>query len=497
MVTIDPRQNKVYDDKSIREYVEASGLGMINKAEWSEILLHHNNSTSATNLGAKYCVIVGAAFYYSGCFFDSLSMLKKGKRIPDELPDYLKKYRDYHFAVAKFRLGYITSEEFEREIASIQTDDSIKFYVDLARITSELKNAPNLPKDNFKEFERDLFVVINSDSSSVYIKQLYSATYLLHLGYRFNLEFVQAIARVKDSKNRIFASPVDIYKRELEQTMGRNNFWFDQVDNLLNQTRQNKNWFIFNLLLLYHGRIFYQWHVYVKSFNLNVNERNEEVIDRDDRMSKILTIVDSGIDYFRRIGHIDNLLSGLKLKYEISKFNNDEVDLKDITTEMEKISLQTGAQQDVKDFHDLTHGGTMHEQFDKFFQSKKDDIKKIDAQFLELKKKMTKMDRKDKLKSINVESRQIELFPIGCFLIPKNEVEKTLKKMNVESPVISHVEQLMAMRLRPVLNIYNNPIKEYGYERGFAAENPSIECWKNIYKIRKYFFKKGFLRMKC
>jgi hypothetical protein len=109
---------------------------------------------------------------------------------------------------------------------------------------------------------------------------------------------------------------------------------------------------------------------------------------------------------------------------------------------------------------------------------------------------MTRMDAHDLKSRIEIENPvAIELYPIQHFQFPNSERQTVYEILNISANArIGFDDMFDQIQAIPIANIYNNPINQEGFMDDAFANN-SIDAWRNIYRIRKSFFEKRFLRV--
>jgi hypothetical protein len=89
---------------------------------------------------------------------------------------------------------------------------------------------------------------------------------------------------------------------------------------------------------------------------------------------------------------------------------------------------------------------------------------------------------------------QVTLFPIGDFLVPKNNLAQFFSTFDIkENKLQEQFKYMFELGVLPIVNACVYPIKQEGYLKGYL-EYKGIESLKNMYKARKSFFENKFYK---
>jgi hypothetical protein len=495
-IVIDVATNEIIDDIAIRRYVEENGAYLINSSQWKSILDYHNKATGKVATSSKYCLFVAASFLYSGDLFESYSWFKKSIRIRDGLSKVLIDYRTIHYAVLQRRLAIIDDAEYAEKISKIDDTSIFRLYDQLGEITASLRNFPNSPTDNFKDFEERIFEVINNPSTPINIVLIYENEYLLRLGYRFNMLFVTSVAKIKDAELNNKEIMESTRAEESLACIDRGNHWHSQMEVLKEKAELNGQIFIFNSTIVNEARVIYQFQVFEEKFNLTLPINKIEIEQKKiERLKNICSRLDQVLDFYESIGHKENFVGVLGVLYEIESFKNlgrdSNLTKKRILKAIEEIDSKT----DQKKLNFLLSGGTTHEQFEK---SMGPTVSRLEAEseiINQLKSEMIEMDQKEVSFSREGTFVHINLFPIGYFAIPENMLDQFFDLINISKKALVKVESMLEMKLVARLNLLYDPIPEEGFLDGYWKEQ-DINGLKRLHLIRTFLFESKSHRLR-
>ena len=499
-VVITPNTLEVYDDHKIRRYIESDGFSLINETKWSEIVELHQKATGAVSSTSLYCAIVAIAYFYKGQFFDAIPLFRRSIQLQqsDSLAKKIVKYRDYHFLITKLRVGLIDDKVYSQEVAAIVDDPLIALYQKLEDYRNQLRNLPENKADNFKEFEKKLFEVINDENIPNSIRIIYQSEYLLHLGYRFNLIDNIKIAVLKTQEEQVDEKLMGLRSIFLDERMKQQEFLTNGMNTLLEKSKAHGNTFISALILLNDSRLWYQRTVFSDVFNLI---EPEELTGIEREKEKIIQQVYSNLDfcikYFETIGHIENSIACLGLKYEVSHYSKDEEKISVVREKLLELVTTVASDDESKKVRYLLDGGTMHEEFHKYLVGQKSAHEEFVKEHSIIISAMRDLDKKEVEYGVpSGDSIHIQLVPMGYFAVPPQALDELIAFLNLEQDAKNQVMTLVRMGVVPTLNILHNPISKEGYLDGRRLiETKDIGIWRRMFEIRQYLFEEKILRI--
>ena len=228
----------------------------------------------------------------------------------------------------------------------------------------------------------------------------------------------------------------------------------------------------------------------IPNYPIPVKEDNKPVFER------IKKEIEEAISFYYKIGHIENLCIALSKKYEVYHFLKDFEKAEKTINKLVEIVEKYDLEKQMKNINFLKCGGTYHETLKQFIDSKI--YKKNINDKLEYKRLVEEMKVMDNLEKNNYQNtanfKIIELFPIKFFQFPYEEKGKVYQILGIKNKkTIEQFDLLFSNNCIPIANIYHFPVIQEGYLDGKYADK-GIENWRNIYQIRKSFFKENFCR---
>lgn len=496
-ITFDPDFN-VTDDKEIREIIEAIGLVLINEGRWTEIISLHKNATGNVASSAKYNLVLGIANYYNGHYIDALSFLKAASKKENELPDDLKNHLIFFETIVKYSMGLLTQDQYNKKLKELENVEIIGLYIKLEKAKEKYIRAI---KDNnskrYEQYVKDVQDVINDPSAEKSFILFAKCELILFEGFKNNMDYVKEVSIINALEDE-FGPILQIRLDAVRRFMSSNKTWYNNVQSLKNEALESKNYLALYNALTNEVKVSYQFDVYTEYVSIEKElpgYPKPEIPDKIPVFNRMLEKIQKAFEYYSHIGHIENIIIALSVKYEILHFICEYEKAEKVLNEMELIINNYDLDNHRKRYEFLKNKGTTHETFKDLVKDLLDKSKFDKEEYDIIVREMKKMDvleRNANPKIVN--PHVIELFPIGHFQFPKNKIEKAFNILNIESTKTKEVFiKMVKDGIVPVANIYNKKIIKEGYLNGKLADT-GIECWRNIFKIRKLFFENAFYR---
>jgi len=343
----------------------------------------------------------------------------------------------------------------------------------------------------------DFDEILNDPRATDNIKLTVRSERILYSGYQNNMDYFRSISMINALEEEM--GPNAKLRIDTANRMhGDQKAWHEDLKELKEQALSNKNHFVYYLALINEVKVLYEFEVYFEYIQNIKDLPGQPPIEKPDNkpiLEKMISALDEACSFFNEIGHIDNRTVAQATKYEILHFLKRYDQAQKIINHLQDLA-EINEMKDLKDRLDfLTKDGTTHERFqaliEGIFKTYEDKKKEWES----MKNEMLEMDGKDKNLTENNknESFTIHLFPIGYFIFPKSEFETALKILNTTSMAQEQFARIHELGAIPIANIHYDTIEQEGPQDGNLADR-GFESWKNIYRIRKAFFDKGFQR---
>jgi hypothetical protein len=321
---------------------------------------------------------------------------------------------------------------------------------------------------------------------------------ILYQGHENNHNYLRGITKLNIFEEEI---GIDLQVRinSAKQFMDANYEWYKFVSDVTNDAKNSNHVFNYFLALLNEVIVSFKFLAYtslhrvlkkIPGISTDESTSNAKSIDIK------LTHVNEVFDFFKSIGHVENMIVALATKYEILKFSEQNNEADELMIELEFLIVQNDFLEYKAQTDKLKNGGCVHEVFKQLLDDISERTTASKLEFESLIEDMKSMDEKElPIKTVSTDSHNITLFPIGEFTFPKTETKKVFEILNISDPLLIEDFEWKFDKIIPIANIYHEIIPKEGYSGGNLA-NRGLESWKNIHRVRKAFFEIGFYRLK-
>lgn len=425
-ITIDFNYN-VTDESEIIINVEKFGFELINQSNWNKVIELHNKTIHSRNFSSKYNMIVGLAYYYTSDYLTSLKYLKDAIRDKQNLVIELQNHLVFILSSIKLLLFMITKEEYEKIISTIKPDKHISFHIEIDKAIEDLKEKI-YKTENFRveEFEDCLNSIISNVDASLHVKLRAKSEFLIYEGNIAIQEYNRHICRINAFEESLFVNYE--YRKNVNDEL---QLLFTNIEQeyfgLFEEIKTTNNYFAFYYLLMHKQK--YDFLKY-STFEILKLAKEPIIIDYSDNYEKILINVDSCFDYFNKIGHIENQIFTKSIKYEIlhylKRYELAEELINELEDSVELIDIKSLREQ----LEFIKNGGTNHQMLQELLDDK---INNPKEKIEQLRNELIKLDEIEKnINVIKIDYYQVTLFPIGNFIVPKNNLEKFYKIFEIK-----------------------------------------------------------------
>ncbi|MCK4663596.1 MAG: DUF4365 domain-containing protein [Bacteroidales bacterium] len=484
----------ITDESSIVELIEKIGLVSINEGRFKDIV-SLNEKVSSDITSPLYNLTVGIAAYYTSNLFDALACFQKASRFRSDLSADLVEHLEYFDALVKYSIGFMNQDEYLTVINSLKKSKHLQFYIQIEQAKERYLDSYN--ELGFQAFKTELFLIINNENINSNIKFIASCEYLLFWGYRINLNHFQSIAIINAIENEQGPNK-DMRIAGARDWFNQNNEWEKFYQELNDEIIEKNDFFAFNMCKLNEVKIRFELIVYASliAFEKTIPDfPNSSVIDNSSQIETILRNLDKIATNYKNSYHIDNLIATLSTKYEVLHFVKKNNEAKKVADEISELIEFHSLKEQKKKFNFLLNGGTIEENVKKLLANT---VEKSKADKAEHQRLVDEMKSFDKLEIEQGDKNiggvvTVELFPIGHFSIPKNNIDQFYELLEIDSyKLTKHLDYFFDNGIIPVLNIFNN-IKVEGHCNGML-DDKGIISWRRIRKIREDLYKLKFKR---
>jgi hypothetical protein len=416
-IIIDFNDN-VTSENEIINILEKFGFELINQSNWNKVIELHNKTIHSRKFSAKYNMIVGLAYYYTSDYLTSLKYLKDAIRDEQNLVIELQNHLVFIISSIKLLLFMITKEEYEKIISTIKPDKHISFHIEIDKAIEDLKEKI-FKTENFRveEFEDCLKSIISNIDASLHVKLRAKSELLIYEGNIAIQKYNRHICRINAFEESLFVNYE--YRKKINNEL--HSLFSDiehQYSMLFEEIKASNNHFAYYYLLTNKQK--YDFHKY-STFEILKLVKEPIIIDYSENYDKILNLLESCLEFFTKIGHIENQLFTKSIKYEVlhylKRYELADFLINELEESVELIDINNLKNQ--LDF--IKNGGTNHQMLQKLLD---DSINHPKEMIEQLRLELIHIDKNEEYENLNKEDYfKLTLFPIGDFFVPKNNLE--------------------------------------------------------------------------
>lgn len=490
---IDDHDN-VSDEREIIKMIEALGMELINNGRWSEIIAVHKNRTTYKDKPTRYNFILGIAYYYMGNYVTALNFFK-GVRI-SELSERDGNYYTYYKACVDLGVGYITKDEFDDIEIKLRNESLLGLYLRLTKAPAIISKS-NDKEGAFKLYMEEINAIIENPKTTEGLKLSCKNQAALYEGYEICNFYLQSVAHINILES-VTGPNLELRKKMIVQFMEKMNTWEQQTESAKKEAWDSENWFAYHHGLITQAHVKYQFSVYADNFQISQDYPSDEVVppvDNKPMMEAMLYQVNVAIKYFTQVEFVENVLLGVKTKYELEIYLGMTKEASGSLATLKRLSYESGNKENIAAYKYLIRTGTFEQGIRKQVSDAKEKTKKGEETMQALKKEMEKYDEIDRTKEpLKDNYFMLQFIPVGFFCFPNEDIDKILNHLHVESKGQSSIKYLTSQSMAPVLNLFYDPIPDEGYlEKNLMTS--STEEWIRALEFRRWFYENGYLRM--
>lgn len=482
----------VTDDSGVREWIMSMGLKHINEGDWKTIISLHKGASGNVATTAKYNLIVGVAYYYNAKNLEALQHFKAALRLKSELSEELLYHLRYFEIAAKYSIGIISEDEYERTLDELEDKTNIGLYIRIEKANKEYIQSLESGTGGYAQFVSTMQEILLDPQANINIKLIANCELMSFKGHENNKDFIRDSHKLKEHEER-FGASLEARRQFAFGVIEKKDKWCEQVQLLKEAIKNIGNYFTFYLVMLHEIKIEYEFIVYSNQMFIVTGISAPAL---PSTLALKLNELEKAYEYFYSIGHIINVCAVLSLKYEMSHFLNEL----DIAAKAKQELMDIVDNYELREYKGkldwLLNSGTTHERFELFLIKFSDDKNIAKAKIEKMKTELAQLEEiEQKTKTKIKEAYFIELFPIGTFEFPQSEKEKVYDIIGVKSvEAKEEFDYFFQNNIVPVANIYNKIIEQEGPLNGQMAFK-GIDDYENIYRIRKELFANKFYRV--
>ena len=482
----------VESDDELKEIIEKFGFELINQTNWNKVIDLHNKTSNSLLRAARYNMIVGLAYYYTGDYLSSLKFLKESQKEKNDLDLELQNHLTFITASVKLLFHMINEEEFKNIIAKLPPDKHITFHIQIDHAIEILKERLYRTEEiRIEEFESALQSIVSNPDASPHVKLRAKSELLIYEGKIALQDYKKYVCQINAFEESYgvnlplrqeVSEKLELLFKEIEK----------QSSTLYKEAEEANNYFAFFYLFTYKQK--YDFEKFSTFEILKVVKEPTLNQDFSEEYEQITNNIEQCINYFESIAHVENQLFSMATKYEILHYRKQAEEanilLDIIDRKVELMDIKILCHQ--VDF--LKNGGTNHQMLQDLLDDK---INNPKEKIEELRLELIQFDENEKNINVNkADYFQVTLFPIGDFCIPRSSLEQFFVTFEIKKNKLrQQFKDMFEFGVVPVVNTYVYPIKAEGPQEG-NLEYKGFESFLNMYNARKKFFENEFYRIR-
>jgi len=478
----------VSDDAEIGKWVEQYGLYLCNEGKWGLVLEWHGRGSRSAVRSALYHLVVSLAYYYTGKLSEASVELRSAWAKHKDLPEDLIGTVRYFHSTVRLALGAYSKEEYNAELSKISTSDHMVLYLELERIVAEY--AAGLAEDYeaaFSMFSSKANELLSREGITENLKLLIGSELLRFEGCRNNTRYARALSYARAVEEMF---PIGSGERgEVHRGAVKENLeWATRADQLKRTAAEQKNPSALFTMAFYEARVLLEFDV-IRCL-IGGGQRNAQ---SDALIEQLLDNFDKGYEYFKLHDFRDNMIATLSLRYELLEYLGR--DSSGTAQELRTLVDDGESKENHGKLKHLLDGGTTFNAYKQMIDESMKKSEEAKSEWHALVQEMEAMDGAEEHRIAPKDDEHVvELFPIGRFLVQASREIEAFEILEASGDAQAVFRTIWNLPAIPVANIHNAPLQSEGYGNG-KLDDRGIESWRNIHRVRRLFFQRGFQRL--
>jgi uncharacterized protein DUF4365 len=368
-------ENEIYSVAENMIYLDQFGPELINGQHFNFIIEIEQRTYPRLEAPPRFNLVCGIAYFQTGNLYKAIELLKLAQQKSETFEQDIQAMLTYTLLNAKFLLGIISKDDFEKELSKITDDQDSGTFFEIEKAYNEISSNKVKPADGIMTLYTAINDIIKKDTKNshmritAYAKILNAEAVILFHELEMNCTYL--IGRVKEP----LKSQTYLEWMQLETT------YLKRLDELLNFAMENQYFLaVSNLasskIRWSYKRIFYthllnNWKKNKFDLIMPLNAEDLEILTKGcEKLDKI-------VGTYEMLEHKENMISCLNNKYEILHFlgRSEEVEL--IKTKIFEIIEANDFVGLKAQYNEMINGKTPHEKFIKDYTERINGIQKL------------------------------------------------------------------------------------------------------------------------
>lgn len=368
-------QNEIYSVAENIAYIDQFGPELINGQQFNFIIEIEQRTHPRPEATPRFNLVCGIAYFQKGNLYKAIELLKLAQQKSEGFEQDIQAMLTYTLLNAKFLLGIISKEGFEKELSKITDDQDSGTFFEIEKAYNEISSNKVKPADGIQTLYTSINDIIKKDKKNSHVRITAYAKILnaeaVILFHELEMNFTYLIGRVKEPiKSQTYIEWLeleDVYLKRLDKLLdfAMESRYFLAVSNLASSRIR------WSYKRIFYTHLLSNWKKNRFDFTKPLNADDLETLTKHcEKLDKIAGT-------YEMLEHRENMISCLNNKYEILHFlgRNEEVELTktkilEIIEENDFVGLKA-------QYNEMINGKTPHEKFIKDYTERINGIQKL------------------------------------------------------------------------------------------------------------------------
>lgn len=341
-------------------FIDQFGADLVNKHYFNTIIEIEKRSWPRNDATPRFYLFCGIAYFQRGNLYKALELLNDAKKHSKEFDNQGQAIIAHTILSARYLLDMITKEQYDLEMAKINSIEKSGSFFQIERAFEELSSNKTGPAVSIVKFYDTMAKIIENEKSAVVRTVAYNKIVdaeSIILFHDLVMNFVYFIGRVDEPlQTRAYLEWLDLEKKFLARLDAIAKY-ADKCGHHIgvgNLTLASVKW---NYEKAFHTHYLSCW----KGRNFNLKQPvNEKMIDM---LEKQCTSLEQLAQLYEAMEYKENMISCMVLKFEILHFSRHYETAQQVKEKILEVLNSYGFEGLKKQYDSLFENGTAHEKF--------------------------------------------------------------------------------------------------------------------------------------
>lgn len=326
--------NEIYSVAENISYLDQFGPELINGQHFNFIIEIEQRTHPRPEATPRFNLICGIAYFQRGNLYKSMELLKLAQQKSESFEPEIQAMLTYTLLNAKFLLGIMDKEDFEKELSKITEDSNSGTFFEIEKAYNEISGNKVKPAIGIQTFYAAITSIIKKDERNAQMRITAYAKILdaeaVILFHELAMNFTYILGHVNEPlKTRTYIEWLELetaYLKRIDMLIdfALKNRYFLAVSNL------TSNKIIWDYKRIFHSYVFNNWKKDGLALDRTLDKNDIEILTKGcEKLDRIATT-------YEMLENLENMISCLDNKFEILYFIG-----KDEEAELAKIKIAT------------------------------------------------------------------------------------------------------------------------------------------------------------